>query len=283
VRTAQASVGQAQSLFAAIEEHASELAEAGEKLTAAVADTHSDITAARALDKGGAPPVSTAVAAAEAALATVDPKSPLSSLGQVEKANTELDAVFTRALDEQERVARAKSQLETSISTARAQISSTAQYITTRRGSIGETARTRISEADRHLATAIALAATDPVAALAAAQQANQLATTAMNIASNEVERYTSSSAYSDSSYDGGGTGLGGILGDLIFGGESSGGGGGIFGGGSGGGWSGGSRSGRSSYSGSSRSRSSGFGGSSRSSGGSRSRSSGGRSRGGRF
>ncbi|MEP6477899.1 MAG: TPM domain-containing protein [Rhodoglobus sp.] len=285
VRTAQASVGQVGTLFDAIDALAKGLTEASSKLDAAVADTRQDIAAARVLptDSG----LASAIAAAEEALAaaTSGPGDPLGSLAQVEKANAALDQVFTTTRDAQDRIARATAQLDTSISSARSNITSTSQYITTRRGSISETARTRISEADRHLAQAISLSASDPVAALAEAQQANDLASIAMNLASNEVESYTSSSAYQeDSGYSGsGGTGLGGIIGDLVFGnggGDNSG--GGWFGGSSGGSSYRPSRSGGSVFGGSGgRTRSSGFGGSSR---GSSSRGSGGgRSRGGRF
>jgi uncharacterized membrane protein YgcG len=287
VRTAQASVGQAVQLFDAIETLSTNLGEASEKLDAAVEDTKQDIAAARALPQDAtsaslAPAIAAAQQALEAASATQG--DPLASLAQVEKANAALDGLFADVRDAQEKIARARAQLDPTMTAARAQITSATEYIATRRGGIGSTARTRVSEADRHLAQATALAASDPVAALAEAQQAASLAAGALDYARQDVASFDARESFSQqerSQYGGvDGADLGGILGDWLFGGaggsSSS----------SGGGWfSGGGGSGRSSWSGgggrrSGSSRSGSFGGSSRSSARS---SGGGRSRGGRF
>lgn len=276
VRTAQSSVGQAQQLFAAIDSLAASLGDAASKLEAAVADTTQDIAAARALPAAGAEALAPAIAAAQAALSAAEAAQgdPLKSFAQVEQANAALDTVFTGVRDQQQQVARAKSQLEAAIAAARAQITSAAEFITTRRGAVGETARTRVSEADRHLQQALALATSDPVAALAEAQRASELGANAFQLAQQDVSGYSNLvSGGSSSGYAGrSGPDLGGLLGGLV---------GGLIGSSrSSGGWSGGSsRSGSSSRS-NSGSRSGSFGGSSRSS----ARSSGGsRSRGGRF
>jgi uncharacterized membrane protein YgcG len=286
VRTAQASVGQAVQLFDAIDTLARDLDEASEKLDAAVTDTAQDIAAARALPQDAtSAPLAPAIAAAQQALdsASTTKGDPLASLAQVEKANASLDEVFSTVRDTQEKLARARAQLDPAMTAARAQITSAMEYITTRRGGIGGTARTRVSEADRHLAQATALAASDPIAALAHAQQAATLAAGALDYAQQDVAAFDARESFSQqerSQYSGvDGADLGGVLGDLLFGG-----GGGWFGGGGGSSrspWSGGGGS-RSSWSsgGGRSSRSGSFGGSSRSSG----RSSGGRrSRGGRF
>jgi uncharacterized membrane protein YgcG len=280
VRTAQAGVGQVGQLFDAIDALAANLADASAKLDAAVADTRSDIVAAKALPQDArSAGLAPAIAAAEAALAEAGKTDgdPLATLGLLEKANASLDQVFESVRDEQDRITRAKSQMETAISGARSAIQAAAEYITTRRGGIGDSARTRISEANRHLTQAISLSPTDPVAALAEAQTALELGNNALALARRDVDSYQQQARYDDSVVSGGGDGadLGGLLGGLIFGnggyrgGRSGGssGGGGIFGGGG------------SSYRAPRTSRSGGFGGSSRSS----SRSSGGRSRGGRF
>lgn len=286
VRSAQASLGQANQLVAAIDTLGVNLAEAGAALDAAIADTTQDVTAAKALP---ADTVSAAIApeiaAAESALSATSTADPIASLAELEKANAALEGVFIGARDTQQQVIRARSQLDATLASARAQALSANEFITTRRGGVGSAARTRASEADRHLAQATALVATDPVAALAEAQQASQLAAAALDYARADVSSFESQSqagggSYADSGYRGsGGADLGGILTGWLLGG----------GGGGGGSWGGGGSSG--SYrSGSSRSsRSGSFGGSSRSSSrssGSRSsgRSSGGRSsRGGRF
>lgn len=277
VRTAQASVGQATQLFDAIDTLAKNLGEARDKLDAAVADTRQDIAAARALPRDSASAsLAPAVAAAEAALAAAATSNgdPIASLDQVEQANAALDTVFTGVRDHQAQVAHARAQLDATISAARAQIQGAAEYITTRRGGIGESARTRVSEADRHLSQAVGLAASDPVAALAEAQQANRLGATAFDLAQRDVESFAARETYSSGyrSQGADGADLGGLLGGII---------GGLIGAGAGGSWSGGgSRSSWPGGGGSRSSRSGSFGGSSRSS----SRGSGGRSsRGGRF
>lgn len=294
VRTAQASVGQVGQLFDAIDSLNAGLSDASAKLDAAVADTQSDIAAAKALPQdeksaGLAP----AIAAAESAIADAAKAKgdPLATLALVEKANGSLDQVFATVRDEQDRVNRARTQLDTAIAAARSAIGAASEYITTRRGGIGDSARTRVSEAERNLTQAISLQASDPVAALAAAQTSLELANNALNLAQRDVDSFQNSITYDDRQrqYGGDGADLGGILNGMILGGllgggdndrgssgswggswgGSSGGGGGVFGGGGGG----------SSYRSPRSGRSGGFGGSSRSGG----RSSGGRSRGGRF
>ncbi len=273
VRTAQASVGQAAELFDAIDRLASSLDDAATKLKSAVTDTTADITAARALPADAA--LAPAIEAAAAALAVADrgADDPLASLTQVEQANAALEKVFVNVRDAQEKIAAARSQLDPSLAAARAQIASAKEFITTRRGGIGESARTRVAEADRLLAQAEAVASSDPIAALAQAQRASELAASAFELASRDVASFNSQQTTTRSSggYDGADLGglLGGLVGGLLSGGSSS--------SGSSGGWSGGGSSSRRP---SSSSRSGSFGGSSRSA----SRSSGGRSsRGGRF
>lgn len=273
VRTAQAGVGQATALFDAIDALGTNLAEASTKLEAAVADTEQDIVAARALDPD--PALTPLIAAAAESLASVPKGDPVAGLAQVEKANAALEQAFTGVRDKQEQVAKARAQLDATLSGARAQVQSATEYITTRRGGIGSTARTRVSEAERYLAEAAAAAASDPVSALAKAQRASSLAFSALQSARADVSGYEARE-YND--YPGsGGADLGGILGDWLLGGGGNSG----RSSGSGGWFSGGGSSSRSSYSGRS-SRSGSFGGSSRSSG-RRSSSGGGRSRGGRF
>ncbi len=272
VRTAQSSVGQAQQLFGAIDTLAAALDEAATKLEAAVADTNQDIAAARALPADSAAThLAPAIAAATAALSesTSTAGDPIASLAKVERANAALDQVFVGVRDEQQKMAAARAKLDGSLTAARAQVASATDFITTRRGGIGESARTRVTEAERLLAHAEAIATSDPVTALAESQRAYQLASTAFDLARNDVESFTAQEHYRSMPRGSDGADLGGLLGGLV---------GGMIGSSrSGGGSSGGYRPSSSSRSGS-------FGGSSRSSGGSRSsRSSGGRSRGGRF
>ncbi|MCY7413173.1 MAG: TPM domain-containing protein, partial [Salinibacterium sp.] len=279
IRAAQASIGQVIELGEAVNARAASLAEASKKLEVLVADTKNDIAAARALPQDAtARELPAAIAAAIAALETVSkiPADPITSLGAIESANVSLDAAFGLVRDEQAKIAKAKSQLEAAIAAARAQLSGAVQFITTRRGGVGEGARTRVNEAERRLAQAESLASSDPVAALAGAQEARELAEGAFALAEADARSFSSLQSTSSSAYSRGSQGadLGGLLGGAA---------GGMLG--SGGGSGGGSRRSSSPSGGSSRTgRSASFGGSSRSATRSSGRSSGGRtSSGGRF
>lgn len=279
VRAAQAELGQAIQLMDAVESLTVELQAAEQKLAAAIADTTNDIAAARALpaDSTAAalqPSIASAVAALAAAqAATADPVASLSALGD---ANAALETVFEGVRDQQAAIAQAATQLSAALAAAQSRITTTAQFITTRRGGVGPSARTKIAEADRQFKQALALQASDPVTALTHARTADQLAASAYDIAQREVSQFSGGpnsalgGLLGGSGSGGGGDLLGGIIGGLI---------GGSLGSrssrpSSGNSWGGGSRSSRPSGGG----RSGG-----RSSGGSSRRSGGGRSRGGRF
>ena len=258
VRAAQASIGQTTQLLDSIDTLASGLADAKGALAAAIADTQQDLATARALPAAASGSLTEEVAAADSALTAAltgdGPTNPLASLASLSTANAALDRVLDAVRDEEQKLRSATAQLPIAMSTASSQISAASDFITTRRGGVGSTARTRVSEATRHLETAVGLAPSDPVNALAEATLAQSLASQALSLAQNDVD-----SAGGMGGSFGGGLG-GAILGGLI-GGMLSGGGGGSFGGG---GFGGG-----------------GFGGSSRSSGGSFG--GGGSSSGGRF
>ncbi|GAA1216559.1 TPM domain-containing protein [Rhodoglobus aureus] len=291
VRTGQAQLGQAIQLMDAVDSLTTELQSAEGKLAAAIIDTTGDIAAARALPRDDSSvALQPHIAAAEAALASAQANSsdPVASLSTLGDANAALETVFVGVRDQQVAVAQAATQLTAALAGAQSRITTTAQFITTRRGGVGSEARTRISEADRQVKQALALQASDPVTALTHARQADQLAATAYNLAQRDVSQFSTGSGSGSGmgglgGFGGAGRGssggdlLGGLIGGLIGGslgsrssrsGQNSSWGGGSWGGGSG---SSGSRSGGSRS------------GGSRRSGGSSGRSGGGRSRGGRF
>jgi uncharacterized membrane protein YgcG len=258
VRAAKASLGQTDQLLAAIDTLASNLAEAGSKLDAAIADTRQDLATARALPSSDA--LQPSIAAAETALAAATDGAgsgdPLARLAKLSEANSALDRVLDQARDEQEKVRVASVQLQSAITSASSQISAANDFITTRRGGVGSTARTRVSEATRHLEAAVSLAQSDPVRALAEANAANALSRQALTAAQDDVDSYDNPAGGNAGLNGIGGAILGGIIGGLLSGGGSRGGGFGGFGGGGFGGSGGGRSSGG------------GFGGGGRSSGG---------------
>jgi hypothetical protein len=214
-----------------------------------------------------------AVATTRAALgqSTMDP---LAELRRLRDADAALDQALGRLRDAQERDRRARAMLDQAILAARAEITAAASFLDTRRGAVGAHARTLLAEAQRHLARAEALAEDDPVAALAEAQRADQIAEQASRAAQSDVDGwggYRPPGGFAgrrSSDMDGlAGAILGGILIGGSRGGWGGGWGGGFGGGGFGGGFGGSRRGGGGGFGGGSPG---GFGGSSRRGGGGR-------------
>ncbi|GAB3041401.1 TPM domain-containing protein [Parafrigoribacterium mesophilum] len=265
VRAAQAAVGQVTQLLDAVDRVAADLGKAHAALGTVVSDTEQDLAAARALPEGD-PRLASAIAAAEAAVtAAAAGDNPIAGLTTLQKANAQLDAALASVREEQEKVRRASAALDQAIFNARAEISAAHDFITTRRGGIGDTARTRLSEAMRHLDGAVAVATSDPVTSLSQARAAANLAQNALASAQDDLQQYSipglggMGGGYGRGNIgaDIGGAILGGIIGGMLSGGGRGGGmfgggrrGGGMFGGGggfggggfSGGGFGGGSR-----------------------------------------
>jgi hypothetical protein len=178
---------------------------------------------ARAVLKKGekAPGAAVAVRAAQQAVGQVE-----QLLASVDRGRAEVEAKAARDAETARR-------LETVTRDARSSVQEAEDYIATHRGAIGSTARTRNSEAARHLEQAVALTATDPDRALAEAQQAVSMSGTALSLAMGDVARAERAlEPRQDDAFNG--AVLGGILGEL-FGGDSSSSSGGWWGGGSGG------------------------------------------------
>ncbi|MFV0318993.1 MAG: TPM domain-containing protein [Microbacterium sp.] len=268
IRAAEEAVDQAAQLSAAVGTVGTDLAAAERAIDDLVANLTQDVAAASAMpDESGA--LAPVVAAAQQAIATATaaapPLAPFRVLETLEGANTQIDAVVAGVRDRQEAARRAEQQLGQVMLQARGQVSAAEDYITTRRGAVGATARTRLAEAGASLVHAQQLQASDPAQALAQAQRANQLAGQAIQSAQTDVGSFSGGGSLGGS----GSNMLGAVLGGIVINSMLGGGGGGRRRGHSsgmfGGGMSGGGRrsSGRSSGS---------FGG-----GGTRSRRGGGR------
>lgn len=250
LRGAENAVAQSTTLLDAIERLAADVAAAEQRVPAARADIEGDLAEARALVEGGSradlPPQ---IARAEAALATADTlmrpaggdlPDPLGALRRLEEADLALEEALRTARDEQTRTRRAQEALGQAMLTARAAVAAAEDFIGTRRGAVGSTARTRLAEAQRHLSAASSAAERDPSGALQEAQAADRLAQYALQVAESDVAQWSRQNQYGGyGGYGGGygrprggigpvGAGLGGLLlGGLIFGGD-----GGDFGGG---------------------------------------------------
>ncbi|WP_309101893.1 TPM domain-containing protein [Microbacterium sp.] len=282
IRTAEQSIAQATQLVQAITTLGSELGDIETRARALLVELQSDVAAAQQLpDAGGA--VSTAVAStsellqqAQASLNST-PRSPHRTLEALTAADMQIDAAIAQGRESVERARRVQQLLGQTLAQANSEIRAARQYIETRRGTVGSTARTRLSQAEAGLTQALQLQTANPEAALTQAGHALELARQAVSSAQADVASYNPM-RYEDDGWGGGlfggsssrsgSSGLGGdILGGII--------GGLLSGGGSGGGGSSRRSSWRSSGGGGFRS--SGFGGGGRSGGGRSGRSGGGR------
>ncbi|BDE59910.1 TPM domain-containing protein [Rhodococcus hoagii] len=246
IRAAEGALDQARQLLDAVDRADTDIRHAIATLPAAMADVQEGIDAAGPLAEKGGPELAEAKAAAEAALQNAQSAKdtdPLGSFTKVVEADARLDAVLAQAQEANRQAERARARLDQDLTAAKSQVSAAADFISTRRGAVGAEARTRLSEAQRHLEAAQQLAESDPSKALQHAQSATQLASRALWAAQADVNRYQDNQRPPSGGVTGsGGNAAGAILGGILidsmlrggFGGR-----GGNWGGRGGGGWGG--------------------------------------------
>ncbi|MFS0852428.1 TPM domain-containing protein [Microbacterium sp. 179-I 3D4 NHS] len=240
IRTAEQSTAQAAQLVQAISSLAADLQSTESRIPALVTELQADVAAARQLpDPDGS--IGSAIAATLQQLqhAQADlvgsARDPRRAFDALTAANVQIDGAIDRGRESVERARRAQQMLDQTLGQADSEIRTAREFIETRRGTVGSTARTRLSQAEASLTQALNLRATAPEPALAEARRALDLARQSLSAASADVSSYTSPS-WNDSGWSGGlfgggsgsgGSGLGGdILGGIIGGILSSGGGG---------------------------------------------------------
>lgn len=276
IRTAEQAVAQAHQLAAALTTLRDDLAATEARAQALVVELQSDVETARQLpDPDGALAAATSAVRQQLEAARADlagpSRDPQHAFEALSAANATIDQTIARSRENAERALRTRQMLDQTLLQADSEIRTAREFIETRRGSVGPTARTRLSQAEASRAQAEAARSQTPDAALAEARRALDLARQAISSASADVSAYSSSGwdpGWGGGPFGGGRSNDSGLAGDIL---------GGIIGGLlSGGG--GGSRSSRGSSwrSGGGGFRSSGFGGGGRS-GGARRRSGGGR------
>jgi hypothetical protein len=250
VRAAQQAVGQAGTLLDAVDRVSSDLEHASSRVQEEIADVRSDIQDARAAQRGGRmPELTILVQAAEQAIADAKPAQgrladPLTSVTLLQEAEARLDEALAPVREQQEQVRRAIGYLPRALSTAESQVATARDFISTRRGGVGEEARTRLAHAQRALDDAHEAAPRDPVRAVAAAQAATSYSAQAIEAAQRDLDQGGGYGGYGGGMMGGRGGGgdafggaiMGGIIGGLLSGGGGWGGGGGFSGGGFGGG-----------------------------------------------
>lgn len=279
IRTAEQSIAQSGQLVKAITDLGTELGDIEARSQALIAELQGDVSAAQQVADssdalaGVVSATAQQLQRAQAGLAGTG-RNPQRVFEALTAANTQIDAAITRGAQAVERARRSQQMLDQTLAQAESEIRATREYIDTRRGAVGPTARTRLSQAESALTQALSLRSSNAETARAEAARSLDLARLAASSAQADVYAAT------PGQWQGDGWGRGGIFGSGSGGGSDLGGDilGGIIGGLlSGGGGGGNSRGSAWRSSGGGGLRSSGFGGGSRSSGRS------GRSGGGRF
>ena len=189
-RGAQNALGQAVVLLDAVDAIAAHLEEAAGRLDKSIASLTQDVTAARAVE--GDFRVTLARTAAQASLKHVEVTreggDPLAGLQRIAAAEASLDAALAGTRDATEVAARASALLRDTLRRVDEQLRQTADFVATRRGAVGSTARTRLAEATRLADTARTPHPADPAAALGMAQRSSALVQEAARLAREDAD-----------------------------------------------------------------------------------------------
>lgn len=226
IRAAEAALDQVRDLLDAVDHAAENIRVAAATLPAALDDARTDIAAADALAAHGGTDLASAQDAVRAAVAHAEASGagdPLGALTVLTRADAALDAVLATASEAKAQAERTAERLTQAITVAQAQVTAAGDYVGTRRGAVDTEARTRISEAQRHLDAARELSGSDPTRALEHARAATDLAGRALQSAQADVQRWEADRQTRSSGSNTGAV-LGGILIDSMLRGGAGGG-----------------------------------------------------------
>ncbi|MFC8383516.1 TPM domain-containing protein [Nocardia sp. NPDC057272] len=213
IRAAEGAIGQARTLLDAVDQAATNIQQARDGLPAALDELRADLSSAKNLAEFGGADLAAAVSSATAALNTPNADSdPLGTFHTAVTADAELDRAIAAASDRKLAVEDLRRRLDRTLTDASARIDAASSFITTRRGGVDAEARTRLSEAQRHLAEARGLAGSDPERALVSAQTAADLGGRAMQQAQASVQAWETRQPMS-----GGGSQTGAVLGGILL------------------------------------------------------------------
>ncbi|MEV6362960.1 TPM domain-containing protein [Nocardia asteroides] len=214
IRAAEGAIGQARALLDAVDQAATNIQQARDGLPAALDELRADLEAAGQLTEFGGPALAAIAQQASVAMnnAAVSGKSdPLGAFHDAVAADAELDTAIAAASDRKLAVEDLRRRLDRTLTDAAARIDAASSFITTRRGGVDAEARTRLSEAQRHLDEARGLAATAPDRALTSAQTAAELGGRAMEQAQASVRAWESRQPVA------GGSQAGAVLGGILL------------------------------------------------------------------
>jgi hypothetical protein len=252
-RVAEAAVQQAAQLAERVSGAGKELESATTNLPKAIASISADIEDADRLAQDNAAVAAArkdAVAAIEAGEQARTGGDPLAALDQLENAENAIDEILAPYREREENTRRKRTMAEQKIARADALAESVDRLISTRRGAVGERARTAYSSGVRALNEAKRLLEPSPEEAHRSAQSAESQFRTAEQAVQGDLDSCGGNpygGGYGRGGYGRRGGGLdvgsmivGGIISGLLSGGGGHRGGGGFGGGGFGGGFGGG-------------------------------------------
>jgi uncharacterized membrane protein YgcG len=220
-RLAQKAAAEATTLLDAVDRLAASLETARTQAGAEIGAAEQDLASAAQAGPGASDPriaeAQGLLASARQALAAPRP-SVITALEQAQKANLLGDEILAGIRGAAEKAAREAAALETGIRTAQVAVTRASDFIATRRNGIRQEARTRLSEAERHLATAIQLGPTDPATATQQAVAAQGLADEALRIAQQDFNTWDAGGVASGGQRGMNGELVGAILGGVIGG-----------------------------------------------------------------
>ncbi len=256
-RTALEGVTGADALLKAVDQLAATIADAESRVPTEAAAADQDLADAQAALTGRptSPQLAAQLTAAKTAIddarraAGTTPADPPDALRRATEAHRLATIALAAARESAAATDRLIASARSSVQTATAEIQRAEAFVSVRRRGVGDTARTRLAEAQRFLEQATGLVDSDPAAAVTAAQRAQSLAEDAYRLADDDFNDWNQGGpGWGQRTGGSGGAQTADVLG-AILGGVLAGGRGGGFGGGGGWGgspWGGGGGGGRS-------------------------------------
>jgi uncharacterized membrane protein YgcG len=142
----------------------------------------------------------------------------LTALRVAQQANRIGDEILAGIRTERDRRARAAAALETAVRAAQTSVTLASDFIANRRNGVRHEARTRLAEAERHLAMAMELGPADPPRATGEAQAAQRLADEALRLAQADFHLWDSGGVAGGGRRGSDGELIGAILGGMLGG-----------------------------------------------------------------
>lgn len=202
LRSAEEASAQIFTLSNAVTSRNNELNAAQEALSTDLLSIQRDVAEAKSLATSqGRSDLAAVAAGMEAVLgqvtqsSTARPNDPLALANQLRQLSSELDKSMTEMRATRDRSRAASQTLDRTLRSAHAAVTGARGYIENRRGAVGPTTLTAISEAERHLMNANQMRNSNPLEALNEANIALQQANDAQNRAAREMGQFSERSS----------------------------------------------------------------------------------------